>query len=271
MAWIAQRMLSGDRGKYLGIILRIAFSSLLITQQASIFCGVMSLTVSPIRDIGEAAICVMDPGVDYLDAPRPLPDNDVFRVREVEGVQWAVRLYRGRTRGRLLDGEFQQMKLVGLDDPYLAGAPDRMLIGRVRDLWQPDAVIMDDREYRLMWPGERMDVRHRSCSKEDRAGSGRGRPDQDGAGAADRARADHGHGAPRGDRAGGIHGRPARPAARRGWRRRGPPRARGHRRARHPAAAAPRARRGHSPRQHRPHASARFRAGRALCRPQKNP
>jgi len=156
--WMALKMLTGDRGKYLGIILGIAFSSLLIAQQASIFCGVMALTVSPIRDINDADIWVMDPSVEYLAAPRPMADDDLFRVRGVAGVRWAVRLYRGRSRGRLFNGEFQQMNLIGLDGPYLVGAPDQMLIGDIRDLWQPDAVIMDDRGYRSMWPGETLRV-----------------------------------------------------------------------------------------------------------------
>lgn len=33
MTWIALKMLTGDRGKYLGMVLGIAFSSLLIAQQ----------------------------------------------------------------------------------------------------------------------------------------------------------------------------------------------------------------------------------------------
>jgi len=154
MNWIALKMLTGERGKYLGIVLGIAFSSLLITQQASIFCGVMALTVGTLRDIDDAQIWVMDPAVEYLDAPRPMSDNDLFRVRSAGGVDWAVRLYKSRSRGRLFNGEFQQINLIGLEDAYLVGAPDRMLVGKIEDLWQPDAVIMDARGYRMLWPGE---------------------------------------------------------------------------------------------------------------------
>jgi putative ABC transport system permease protein len=41
MNWIALKMLTGNQGKYLGIILGIAFATLLIAQQTSIFCGLM--------------------------------------------------------------------------------------------------------------------------------------------------------------------------------------------------------------------------------------
>ena len=47
------RLENADRrpGKYLGIILGIAFASLLIAQQSSIFCGLMLLTTSQIQDL----------------------------------------------------------------------------------------------------------------------------------------------------------------------------------------------------------------------------
>jgi putative ABC transport system permease protein len=56
MAWIALKMLTGNRGKDLGIILGIAFAALLIAQQSSIFCGLMLLTTSQIQDITGADI-----------------------------------------------------------------------------------------------------------------------------------------------------------------------------------------------------------------------
>src|SRR3954470_24940358 len=121
MSWIALKMLTGNRGKYLGIILGIAFASLLIAQQASIFCGLMLQTSGQIRDIQGASIWVMDPNVQFSDDVKPLSENDLYRVRGVSGVSWAVRLYKGLTRSRLEDGNFQQTILLGLDDATLVG------------------------------------------------------------------------------------------------------------------------------------------------------
>ena len=90
MSWIALKMLTGNRGKYLGIILGIAFASLLIAQQASIFCGLMLQTSGQIRDIQGASIWVMDRNVQFSDDVKPLSENDLYRVRGVEGVSWAV-------------------------------------------------------------------------------------------------------------------------------------------------------------------------------------
>ncbi len=124
MSWIALKMLTGNRGKYLGIILGIAFASLLIAQQASIFCGLMLQTSGQIRDIDArgADIWVMDRNVQFSDDIKPLSENDLYRVRGVPGVSWAVRLYKGLTRSRLADGNFQQTILLGLDDATLVGA-----------------------------------------------------------------------------------------------------------------------------------------------------
>jgi putative ABC transport system permease protein len=147
-------MLTGNRGKYLGIILGIAFATLLIAQQASIFCGLMLQTSGQIRDIQGADIWVMDPNVQFSDDIKPLSDNDVYRVRGVRGVSWAVPLYKGLTRSRLEDGNFQQTILIGLDDATLVGAPPNMVLGNLFDLRKPDAVIMDLEGYQLLWPNE---------------------------------------------------------------------------------------------------------------------
>jgi putative ABC transport system permease protein len=154
MAWIAWKMLIGNRGKYLGIVLGVAFAALLIAQQSSIFCGLMNMTTSQIRDVKGVDIWVMDPNVQFVDDVKPLSENDLFRVRGVSDVEWAVRFYKGLARSRLPDGNFQQVILLGLDDNSLVGAPAEMIVGDLRDLYQPDALIVDDAGYAQLWPGE---------------------------------------------------------------------------------------------------------------------
>lgn len=143
MSWLAWRMLVGDRAKYASLVLGIAFSVLLITQQASIFTGIMSRTFSAIRDVA-AEVWVMDPGVRYPDDLRPLKDDDLARVRGVPGVAWAVPFFKGTGRVRTGDARFETVFVLGLDTATLIGGPARMLQGDLRDLWEPDAVILDD-------------------------------------------------------------------------------------------------------------------------------
>ena len=147
-------MLIGNRVKYLGIVFGVVFAALLIAQQSSIFCGLMSLTISQIRDTEGPDIWVMDPNVQYVDDIKPMADTQLFRVKSVPGVEWAVRFYKGLGRARIQEGSYQQMILLGLDDATLVGAPAGIFMGSIADLRQPDAVIMDDAGYKRTWPGE---------------------------------------------------------------------------------------------------------------------
>ncbi|MEX0669261.1 MAG: ABC transporter permease [Pirellulales bacterium] len=154
MIWIAWKMLIGNRVKYLGIVFGVVFAALLIAQQSSIFCGLMSLTISQIRDIEGPGIWVMDDKVQFVDDVKPLSDTQLFRVKGVAGVAWAVRFYKGIARARLQEGSYEQMILLGLDDATLVGAPEGIFMGSIADLRKPDAVIMDEAGYRRIWPGE---------------------------------------------------------------------------------------------------------------------
>lgn len=154
MNWLALRMLIGSPGKYLSIILGVAFASLLIAQQASIFCGLMRLTASQIRDLKGADIWVMDPNVQFVDDTKPMSESELQRVRGVPGVAWAVRLYKGLSRAKLPDGNFQQIILLGLDDATLIGAPQVISHGKLDDLRQPDAIIMDSHGAKELWPDD---------------------------------------------------------------------------------------------------------------------
>src|SRR4051794_20069718 len=154
MTWIAMRMLMGDRAKYFGLIFGVSFATLLMTQQVSIFMGIMTRTANQIVDVRDAEIWVMDNKVRFIDEVPALPDTDLLRVRGVSGVEWAVRMYKGQVRARLADGNFRNVVLFGLDDESLVGAPQTMLLGELADIRKPDAVIVDKAGYEYMWPGE---------------------------------------------------------------------------------------------------------------------
>jgi len=158
MNWLAWKMLTGDRTKYLGIVFGVAFGTLLIAQQSSIFVGLMRRTSSQIIDITSADIWVMDQRQRNVDDIRPMPDSRLHRVRGVTGVEWAVRLSKSMVRVRTLNGAFTQGILVGLDDASFTGAPSEMLQGQHLDLRRPDGVILDLDGYRQLFPGEPVTV-----------------------------------------------------------------------------------------------------------------
>lgn len=156
MNWVALRMLTGDRAKYLGLIFAIAFSTFLIAQQSSLFVVVINRTRSFIVDVTDANIWVMAPATRYIDEVYALKDNDVERVRSVPGVSWAVPFYKGSARVLAPDGKFREATLLGVDDASLAGAPEprRMVLGSIENLRDPDAVVIDLAGYNFFFPGE---------------------------------------------------------------------------------------------------------------------
>ncbi|MDE1888701.1 MAG: ABC transporter permease, partial [Planctomycetota bacterium] len=95
MNFIALKMLVGNRARYLSIVIGLTFASLLITQQSAIFMGLMTRTFGFLTDTALPDIWVMDPKVQYIDDIKPLKETESIRVRSVEGVAWAVPLYKG--------------------------------------------------------------------------------------------------------------------------------------------------------------------------------
>lgn len=136
MDFVAIRMLTGDRGKYLGLIFAIALSSFLIAQQTSTFLGLMNRTRWLIRDVGEADLWVTDKATQYIEEVYPLRDHALYMIRGVEGVRWAVPLFKGQAVARTADGRFRSIILMGVDGASLTGAPRKMVLGSMeRPQW----------------------------------------------------------------------------------------------------------------------------------------
>jgi len=144
MLEIALKMLLGDRGKYFGIVTGIALASVLMIQQPGILISMFSRTYSFITDVGLPDIWVMDPMVQFIDDSQPMLDTELYRVRGVQGVEWAVPLYKGSTRVRQSNGQLVTSNMLGLDDATLIGGPAVILEGRLADLRLPDSVIVDE-------------------------------------------------------------------------------------------------------------------------------
>ena len=142
MIRLGLRMLFGDRAKYAMLISGIVFATLLITQGAALFLGIMSWMCSTLRNV-RSEIWVADPRVEQVGDNKPLRDTDVDRVRSVTGVAWAAPLFQGFQTVKLPNGASKQVTLIGIDATTLAGAPSRMVEGTLADLRQPDGIIID--------------------------------------------------------------------------------------------------------------------------------
>jgi putative ABC transport system permease protein len=152
MNFVAMQMLIGDRAKYLSLIFAVAFSTFLMSHQSTIFAGIMDRTTSQIKDIKDASIWVMDPKTQYFDEVKALTDDDVYRVRGVPGVEWAVPLFKGMPRAKAFDGNFRVTVMMGVDDATLVGAPRSMVLGSPENLRRPDAVLVDRVGYEFFFP-----------------------------------------------------------------------------------------------------------------------
>ncbi|MGH7162274.1 MAG: ABC transporter permease [Planctomycetota bacterium] len=151
---VALRMLLGDKAKYFGLVFAVAFAAMLMAHQTSIFVSLMLRTANQIGAVRDAEVWVMDPRVQYYDENEPLTDTSLYRVRGVDGVAWAVPLFKQLARAKTTAGRFQVSLVIGHDDATLVGAPRDLLMGSPAGLRQPDAVIVDDVGYGFLWPGE---------------------------------------------------------------------------------------------------------------------
>jgi putative ABC transport system permease protein len=143
MNWIALRMLTGDRVKFLGLVFGIAFSTLLITQQLTVFVNLLMRGASAVYDVPTANIWVMDPVGRTPDVTLPLPSTALDKVRGVPGIAYAVPLLRANATIRTPDGKVEGVGVVGLDDATLIGLPRVMLEGKREALAAPDSVFID--------------------------------------------------------------------------------------------------------------------------------
>jgi putative ABC transport system permease protein len=143
MNWVAIRMLTGDRVKFLGLVFGIAFSTLLITQQLTIFVNLLMRGASAVYDVPTANIWVMDPVGRTSDVTLPMPSTALDKVRGVPGVAYAVPLLRSGATVRTPEGNVEGVTVIGLDDATLIGLPREMIEGQREDLAAPDSVFID--------------------------------------------------------------------------------------------------------------------------------
>jgi putative ABC transport system permease protein len=143
---IAIKMLMGDRLKYFGLLAGMSFAAMMIAQQASIFVGLISQTGTFIRGLPYVDLWVMDEQVRFSEDQQPIPETALPRIRSIEGVEWAVPMFKGWLPARLPDGTRLNAIVVGIDDATLVGGPLAMKEGRLEDLRRDGAVLIHHKE-----------------------------------------------------------------------------------------------------------------------------
>ena len=151
MLGIALKMLLGDRVKYLGLIFGIAFATLLMTQQVSIFVGLLTWGANPVLDVREAHVWVMDPRVRQADEGLAISDAELYRVRSVEGVEWAVPYFRGTTTVKTAEGRVNALTLIGVDNASLVGLPPENRAAAAEAIRGRNAMVLDETLVGRIW------------------------------------------------------------------------------------------------------------------------
>ncbi|MEL6237412.1 MAG: ABC transporter permease [Pseudomonadota bacterium] len=144
MLWIAIRMLTGDKQKFYGLLFGIAFSTLLITQQLTIFFSLIERGASGVFNTPEAEVWVMDPVSRTTEVKYEMPATALDEVRSVQGVEWAVPHLRANASVRSSTGDLEGVTIIGVDDATLIGLPKDMAQGDKNVLSQPSSVLIDD-------------------------------------------------------------------------------------------------------------------------------
>ena len=142
MDLIALKMLFRDKVKFLTLVIGITFSVVLITQQGSIFCGLMLRTGTTILEIN-APLWVMDPNVRATDNNITLQSGKLYEVRNLSGVEWAVPLLMNTLTAKSDKGDNTFVSLIGFDDESLIGIPDKLVEGtQFYNIDQSDTVFI---------------------------------------------------------------------------------------------------------------------------------
>ncbi|MCH9754108.1 MAG: ABC transporter permease [Alphaproteobacteria bacterium] len=158
MHLIALKMLVGDRAKYFGLVFGVMFATLLMSQQVSMFIGILERTASQIVDVSEADIWVMSPEMTYIDEIKPMADFELYKIRGTTGVKWAVPFFKGIGRVKTFHGKLQQVVLIGVDNASLIGKPPKMLAGKWEDLKEPNGIILDKAGWDYIWPNKPIEL-----------------------------------------------------------------------------------------------------------------
>jgi putative ABC transport system permease protein len=143
MAWLlAWRNLAHDRSRFVVTLVGIIFAVVLIAMQIGLFLGFSDATTVIIRHT-HADFWIVARGAQNFEISLPMKDRELYLARSVPGVAEAERLLVQFVPWKKPGGGDESIIIVGFDlNSGLAG-PWNLVAGRLEDLRQPDAVMVD--------------------------------------------------------------------------------------------------------------------------------
>lgn len=146
---IAYKLLVNDAAKFSALLIGVTFAVFLMVQMMSMFAGILERSSATVENIG-ASIWVMDPAVNNAVSTIPVPDYLLDAIRSIHGVRYAVPMYSGGGLAKLMDGTYQSVSIIGLDDSSLFGNPP-MEKGNIKDIFAENGfIVVHDTEYKKL-------------------------------------------------------------------------------------------------------------------------
>lgn len=153
--WVAIRMLTGDRVKFIGLVFRRRVFDAFDHAAAQPFFRELAHARRCCSPVSTANVWVIEPATRTADVIYPMPITALDRVRSVSGVAFASPLLRSNASIRTPEGDLEGVTVIGVDDSSLVGIPRRMFEGDPARLSDPDAVFIDDVGSRKLFaPGQ---------------------------------------------------------------------------------------------------------------------
>ncbi len=143
MASLAWRNLFHDRVRLVVTLVGIVFSVVLTSVQFGLFLGFVRATADLIDRSG-ADLWILSRGVVNLENGIPFTERKYHQALGVDGVAEARRLTINFSTWKKPNGSDESILLMGVEPEGGLGIPWNLVAGRVEDLRQPDAVIIDE-------------------------------------------------------------------------------------------------------------------------------
>lgn len=140
---LARRNLFHDKVRLAVTLTGIVFAVVLIVVELGLFIG-FTVTTSNLIDHAGADLWVSSPKVPYVEMGVPFSERKLNQVRAVPGVADAQKLISQWTQWKLHDGSQESVQVIGFNPDSSLARPWNLVAGRVENLKDPDAVILDE-------------------------------------------------------------------------------------------------------------------------------
>lgn len=139
---LAQRNLLHDKVRLAVTLTGIIFAVVLIVVQIGLFIG-FTTTTSGLIDHSGADLWIGPKRVPYLEQATPFSERKLYQALAIPGVAYAQKYIVRFSDWQRPDGGHEGIMVVGFDPNAKYGGPWNVVAGRVADLKQPDAAMID--------------------------------------------------------------------------------------------------------------------------------